>query len=122
MAEPKKTGKLGRWVARLKGEKPSQPPAGALCRHAANLKPVEPQTKGCAECLADGQTWVALRMCLSCGHVGCDDSSHGKHATEHFRTSNHPLVRPLDRHEDWGWCYFDQQELDAEYLPPLKKP
>jgi uncharacterized UBP type Zn finger protein len=56
-----------------------------------------------------------------CGYVGCDDSSRGKHATEHFRETNHPLVRSLTRGEKWGWCYLDQQELDWDYLPPLPK-
>jgi uncharacterized UBP type Zn finger protein len=95
------------------------PPPEALCRHAANLKSLKPKSTGCEECLASGDSWVHLRMCLLCGHVGCCDSSRGKHATQHFRDTNHALVRSLERGETWGWCYFDQQELDGKYLPPL---
>jgi hypothetical protein len=119
MAE-KKGKLLGRWVARLAAGTPKEPPPGALCRHAGSLKKVAPQTEGCAECLQTGQTWVYLRICLLCGHVGCDDSSRGKHATAHFQTTRHPLVRTLEEGESWGWCYYDQQELDGRYLPPLR--
>ena len=113
---------LGRFVAKLsKDSTPKEPPPGALCRHAANLREMRPQTAGCAECIQAGQPWVHLRMCLLCGHVGCDDSSKGKHATQHFKDTNHALVRSLEKNESWGWCYFDQQELDGRYLPPLSK-
>jgi len=66
-----------------------------------------PHTNGCEECLATGDTWVHLRHCLVCGHVGCCDSSKNKHATRHFRSSGHPVVQSLEPGEHWRWCYVD---------------
>jgi hypothetical protein len=66
-----------------------------------------PHTDGCEECLAMGDTWVHLRHCLACGHVGCCDSSKNKHATRHFRASGHPVVQSLEPGEGWRWCYVD---------------
>jgi hypothetical protein len=66
-----------------------------------------PHTNGCEECLAMGDTWVHLRHCLACGHVGCCDSSKNKHATRHFRGSGHPVVQSLEPGEHWRWCYVD---------------
>ncbi len=81
----------------------------SLCHHIAQLHAVEPRTpKGCEECLQTGSGWVHLRLCLTCGHVGCCDSSPGKHATKHFLASDHPVVRSFERGEDWAWCYVDQ--------------
>ena len=83
------------------------------CPHVSQLHPVKPVTpQGCQECLQTGNRWVHLRLCLSCGHVGCCDSSPGKHATKHFHASQHPLVRSFEQGEDWGWCYVDQQFLE----------
>ena len=83
------------------------------CQHISQLHPVQPATpQGCQECLQTGSQWVHLRLCLSCGHVGCCDSSPGKHATKHFHASQHPVVRSFERGEDWGWCYVDQQFLE----------
>jgi uncharacterized UBP type Zn finger protein len=56
------------------------------------------------------ERWVHLRMCLACGHVGCCDSSPGKHATRHFETTGHPLMRSIERGESWLWCYADRQK------------
>jgi uncharacterized UBP type Zn finger protein len=82
------------------------------CTHVADLSPVEPATPdGCAECLASGGQWLHLRLCLSCGHVGCCDSSPGKHATAHFHREQHPVVRSFEPGEDWRWCYVDQLVL-----------
>lgn len=78
------------------------------CPHIGKVNRQEkPNTEGCEECLKLGQSWVHLRVCLSCGHVGCCDSSIGKHATKHFHATKHPMVRSLERGEDWGWCYAD---------------
>src|SRR5260370_4723814 len=63
------------------------------CTHVDQVKRVKPKTKGCEECLKMGDSWVHLRLCLSCGHVGCCDSSKNKHATKHFHTTNHPIIR-----------------------------
>jgi uncharacterized UBP type Zn finger protein len=63
---------------------------------------------GCEECLALGDGWVHLRICLECGHVGCCDSSPNRHATAHAQGTNHPIIRSLQPGEDWAWCYVDQ--------------
>ncbi|MES2203571.1 MAG: UBP-type zinc finger domain-containing protein [Patescibacteria group bacterium] len=68
--------------------------------------------EGCAECLQMGDTWVHLRLCLTCGHVGCCDSSKNKHATAHFKETGHPVIRSFQPGEHWLWCYVD--ELVAE--------
>jgi uncharacterized UBP type Zn finger protein len=80
-----------------------------ICEHllAADVDP-EPRTpQGCEECLALGTRWVHLRKCLSCGHVGCCDSSPGKHATAHFMQIGHSVVRSFEPGEVWRWCYVD---------------
>ncbi|GAA2153030.1 sodium/proton antiporter (CPA1 family) [Humibacillus xanthopallidus] len=70
---------------------------------------VEPRTPdGCEECLRDGTTWVHLRLCLTCGHVGCCDSSEMKHATAHFHETGHPVMRSIEPGEAWRWCYVDE--------------
>jgi uncharacterized UBP type Zn finger protein len=63
---------------------------------------------GCEECLATGGHWVHLRMCQNCGHIGCCDSSPGRHATAHYRATGHPIVRSAEPGEDWSWCYVDE--------------
>ena len=78
------------------------------CEHFDRLRPVTPSAEGCEECLATGDTWVHLRLCLVCGHVGCCDSSRNKHATRHFRDTGHPVIRSFERGEEWGWCYVDE--------------
>jgi hypothetical protein len=80
----------------------------AECKHLDQIADVSPSSSGCEECIAMGDTWVHLRVCLSCGHVGCCNSSKNKHATEHFKASNHPLVESAEPDEDWRWCYIDQ--------------
>ena len=67
---------------------------------------------GCEECLKIGQQWVHLRECLVCGHVGCCDSSTGKHATKHFHHTKHPVMRSIEPGEEWGWCYVDEIMLE----------
>jgi uncharacterized UBP type Zn finger protein len=64
--------------------------------------------KGCEECVKMGATWVHLRECLECGHVGCCDSSVHKHATKHFHATKHPVMRSVEPGETWGWCYVDE--------------
>lgn len=78
------------------------------CSHTDQIQQVSPNTKGCEECLQMGDKWVHLRMCLSCGHVGCCDSSKNKHATKHYNTTQHPIVRSIEPGETWRWCYPDQ--------------
>jgi hypothetical protein len=83
----------------------------AECTHLDEIRDVRPRTRGCEECLALGMSWVHLRLCMECGHVGCCDSSPGRHATKHFHQTGDPIVRSLEPGEDWGWCYIDQVML-----------
>jgi hypothetical protein len=66
---------------------------------------------GCEECLASGDGWVHLRICLQCGHIGCCDSSPNRHATAHAKADGHPLIRSLEPGEEWSWCYVDEVAL-----------
>ncbi len=75
------------------------------CAHTAQAQAVTPSGNGCQECLETGDSWVHLRVCLSCGHVGCCDSSKNKHATAHFHATEHPLVRSFESGETWAYCY-----------------
>jgi uncharacterized UBP type Zn finger protein len=83
------------------------------CTHLDEVHNVTPRTpQGCEECLAKGMRWVHLRICMTCGHVGCCDSSVGKHATKHFHDTDHPIVDSYEPGEDWGWCYIDEAFLE----------
>jgi len=82
------------------------------CTHLSEMKDVAPHTpKGCEECLKTGDHWVHLRLCRTCGHVGCCDSSRNRHATKHFHASKHPIMRSIEPGEDWSYCYIDDVEL-----------
>lgn len=83
------------------------------CVHVSQIHDVTPSAKGCEDCLKTGDTWVHLRLCLSCGHVGCCDSSKNKHASAHFRKVHHPIVRSFEPGEDWMWCYADAVYLEV---------
>ncbi|HEX2056987.1 MAG TPA: UBP-type zinc finger domain-containing protein [Actinomycetota bacterium] len=85
--------------------------ASDRCTHLDQIHDVTPGTTGCEECLASGDRWVHLRLCLSCGHVGCCDSSPNRHATKHYRTTAHPIVRSFEPGEDWAYCYVDDLVL-----------
>jgi hypothetical protein len=82
------------------------------CTHLDQIREVTPSANGCEDCLKTGGTWVHLRLCLICGHVGCCDSSKNKHATKHFHDTSHPIMRSFEPGEQWGWCYVDQAQLD----------
>jgi len=82
------------------------------CSHLGQIQSVSPNTDGCQECLKMGDSWVHLRLCKTCGHVGCCDSSKNKHATKHFLKTKHPIVRSLEPGEDWGWCYIDEVMIE----------
>ncbi len=77
------------------------------CTHTDQIHDVKPHTDGCEECLKSGSWWVHLRMCRTCGHVGCCDSSPNKHATKHFHATQHPIVRSAEPGESWSYCYVD---------------
>ncbi len=84
----------------------------ANCSHTNQINPdVKPKTpQGCEECLKTGQHWVALRECQICGHVGCCDSSTGKHATQHYHETQHAIMQAYPD-QSWSWCYVDQTYL-----------
>jgi len=86
------------------------------CTHMNDIKIVQTDKHFCEDCVKTGASWVHLRMCLTCGHVGCCDSSPNKHATKHFQHTTHPLIRSVEPGETWIWCYVDQLapgELEA---------
>ncbi len=90
-----------------------QSPMQQPCSHLDQIRDVQPQTPGvCGECVRLGDSWVHLRLCLTCGHVGCCDSSPNRHATAHFRSTGHPLVQSHEPGEDWIWCYVDEVTLE----------
>lgn len=79
-----------------------------LCEHFDLVQDVTPSAQGCEDCLAIGDTWVHLRICLICGHVGCCDQSKNKHATAHFHATQHPIIKSFEPGENWAWCYVDE--------------
>ena len=88
------------------------------CTHQDQIEDVTPLSDVCQECVAQGDTWVHLRMCRICGYVGCCDDSKNKHASDHFHQTNHPIVRSLEPGEVWNWCYLDQTFFDLETPSP----
>jgi hypothetical protein len=82
--------------------------SAVTCTHLDTIEAVDPSGPGCVECLATGGRWVHLRRCAECGHVGCCDNSPGRHATAHFRTTEHPIIQSFEPGEDWYWCYLDE--------------
>lgn len=85
--------------------------AETQCTHRDQIKDVQPRTTGCEECLKIGDEWVHLRMCMTCGKVGCCDNSKNQHATKHFHETGHPIIRSYQPDEDWMWCYVDEMML-----------
>ena len=86
------------------------------CAHLGQMRKVTPSAEGCEDCLKIGDVWVHLRLCMVCGHVGCCDQSKNKHATRHFHTSLHPVIKSFQPDEDWGWCYVDRTFIEPEDL------
>ena len=78
--------------------------------HLALVRPVKPRTpNGCEDCLRLGTPWVHLRLCLTCGKVGCCDSSPMRHSRAHAASTGHVVVRSFEPGEDWRWCYAHEQ-------------
>ena len=92
------------------------------CTHLEVVDDVTPSSKGCEDCIPLGDHWVHLRMCMSCGHVGCCDSSKNRHATAHFHASTHPLIQSYEPGEDWWWCYVDEVAFGVEDGPSYSHP
>ncbi|MEO6654467.1 MAG: UBP-type zinc finger domain-containing protein [Pyrinomonadaceae bacterium] len=87
------------------------------CEHIAAIVPVVPSADGCEGCLKTGDIWVHLRLCESCGYVGCCDISINRHATKHYQASHHPIISSQEPSEDWGYSYVD--DLFFESLPKV---
>jgi uncharacterized UBP type Zn finger protein len=79
---------------------------------AAKRAPVTPSAEGCTECLASGGDWMHLRLCLTCGHVGCCDDSPNRHAKKHHHATKHPVIRSYEPDEAWGFCYLDDAYVE----------
>lgn len=92
--------------------------AAVECTHLDQVRLLDlPEpVDGCEECLKTGGRWVHLRMCQTCGKIGCCDNSPGKHATAHYHDSRHPIIRSAEPGETWSWCYPDElmMEIAAE--------
>ena len=78
------------------------------CSHLIQIQDVTPSAEGCEDCLKMGDEWVYLRLCLTCGYVGCCDNSKNKHATQHYHETSHPMIVSFEPEETWLWCYLDQ--------------
>ena len=92
----------------------------AVCTHldAIEVTSLPVDVPGCEDCLRTGGQWVHLRLCMSCGHVGCCDSSRNRHATGHWLASrDHPIIRSYEPGEDWWWCYEDELAFEVPGAP-----
>lgn len=82
------------------------------CDHLITAKDASARAEGCEECLEAGETWVELRRCLECGHIGCCDSSKNKHAGKHHHNTKHPVIQSFQPGEKWKWCYVDNISMN----------
>jgi len=104
----------GVWLEKLyapeKTEHAEETPVLEPCEHAEEMITFEPRAENaCEECRKNNYKWVHLRLCLTCGHVGCCDSSVNTHATKHFHAEEHPVMASLEPGENWAWCYIDER-------------
>ena len=88
------------------------------CEHLTECAVPKLKAERCEECLKSGQTWVELRICRTCGHVGCCDSTPGKHATAHYHETKHPTMQSFESGDDWGWCYEHEKGIGP--FPPAR--
>jgi hypothetical protein len=89
------------------------------CTHAASIRKVHPSALGCEECLKTGSWWVHLRLCRTCGHVGCCDDSPNRHARAHWEgRREHTVIRSFEPGEDWWWCFTDDLFFEVPGAPP----
>jgi uncharacterized UBP type Zn finger protein len=82
------------------------------CEHFGEIRETRANTNGCADCMAIGAPWNELRICLTCGHVGCCEDSEHTHALKHFNQTGHPMIASFEPGETWGWCYIDRRYFD----------
>ena len=92
------------------------------CSHLDEVADVRPGSDGCQECQRMGGHWVHLRMCMSCGHVGCCDDSPHRHATAHFSADRHPIIQSYEPGEDWWFCYLDDVAFLVDGAPSFEHP
>jgi len=83
-----------------------------FCEHFGTRRKLKARANGCEECLALGEPWNELRICLTCGHVGCCEDSKHAHALAHFNETGHPTIASFERRETWAWCYVHRQYFD----------
>ncbi len=96
--------------------------SGDGCGHHKSIRSVTPSARGCEECLKIGSDWLHLRLCRTCGHVGCCDDSPHRHASRHFRAVGHPIIEGYDPPEGWGWCFIDELFVDLPDQTPQLGP
>jgi hypothetical protein len=95
----------------------------ALCTHVDQVNPdAKPSADGCEDCLRVGGRWVHLRMCRTCGHVGCCDDSPARHARAHAGDASHAVVSSFEPGEDWWWCFVDEVLFTVPGVPVLSHP
>lgn len=94
-------------------------PSDAGCGHATASQPVLPRGHGCTDCLREGTEWVHLRICLTCGNVGCCDSSPKRHARRHAGSADHPLIASVEPGETWAYCFVDDVTIERAASVPL---
>ena len=85
-----------------------------VCTHGDQIREVVPSAAGCEDCLRTGDTWVHLRLCMTCGHVGCCNNSKNRHGMKHFEATGHPIVQSFEPGEDWMWCWADEVYLEPD--------
>jgi uncharacterized UBP type Zn finger protein len=100
-------GKIQELLFRLRYRNPK----AKGCSHVHLIEAISASAAGCEDCLKIGDTWVHLRMCKICGHVGCCDNSKNKHATRHFHETGHPIMQSIEPGESWMWCFVDRVML-----------
>ncbi|HET7922628.1 MAG TPA: UBP-type zinc finger domain-containing protein [Gammaproteobacteria bacterium] len=81
------------------------------CTHTHEAQTVSYTEHACPECVTAGDSWVQLRICMICGHVGCCDSSKNRHARAHYQSTGHPIIKTIEDGPDWAWCYPDDTYL-----------
>ncbi|MET0823106.1 MAG: UBP-type zinc finger domain-containing protein [Solirubrobacterales bacterium] len=87
-----------------------------VCTHLDQIEVTPPDSvAGCEECMKTGDRWLHLRVCLTCGKVGCCDSSPNKHASRHAAEVGHPIVRSAEPGESWCWCFVDNVSFEVDF-------
>lgn len=81
------------------------------CAHKGQVQDVGPNSMGCDECVALGDTWPDIRFCATCGYVGCCDGAKNKHMLKHHQETGHAIIKPLESDIEWMWCYVDEALL-----------